>query len=110
MRDLDDAKRLFSRENTLADDVKRRDSDPSLGAPSILARTTSLTKYPTVPQCYYVCQPLQLLGPEIEGAAGVATPASATYFALNLGGSIPPAGSQVLTTLVGNRWVFRYDA
>lgn len=109
MNNVDDAKRLFTRETSLSNDVKRRDSDPSLGAPSLLARTTSLAAYPTVPACYYVCQPLQLLGPEVEGARGVVTPANATFFALNLGTAVPPPGTQVLTTWVSSRWVFRFD-
>jgi hypothetical protein len=106
----DDLKRLSSRETALADDVKRRDSDPSLGSPSVLARTTTLLAYPTSAQCFYACQPLAVLGTEAEGAPGAVSPESSTFFALNLGGTIPPPGSQVVATFVGNRWVFRYDA
>jgi hypothetical protein len=110
MIEVEDAKRLFSREGFLADDVKRRDADPSLGSPSILARTTTLTVYPSRAQSYFACQPLSLLGVEVEGGAGAVTPQSDPFFALNVGSTSPPVGAQVLTTFVGNRWVFRFDA
>lgn len=105
----DIAKRLFTRENDLIDDVKRRDSDPSLGWPSLLALTTTLSAYPTTAQSYYACQPLTLLGAEVEGGPGAVTLGSATLFVLNLGSTIPSSGTQILATFVGNRWVFRYD-
>ena len=110
MIDSDEARKLFSRENALAQDVKRRDSDPPIGSPSIFALTTTLRSYPTAAAVYYACLPLTLLGQEVEGGAGVVTPGDSTYFALNLGTTVPPAGTQVLTTFVGNRWVFRYDS
>jgi hypothetical protein len=110
MNQVDDARRLFSREGALADDVRRRDSDPTLGAPSLLALTTTLRVYPTAPQSYYACLPLTVLGPEVEGGPGTVSPGSTAFFALNLGGTVPPSGTQVVTTFVGNRWVFRYDA
>ena len=70
MINLDDAKRLLIRESGFADDVKRRDSDPSLGLAHLLARTTTLKTYPATAQCYYACQPLKLLGAELEGGPG----------------------------------------
>jgi hypothetical protein len=80
------------------------------GAPAMLALTTTLSTYPTAAQSYFACLPLTLLGTEVEGGPGTVTPGSATFFALNIGSTIPPAGTQVFTTFVGNRWVFRYDA
>lgn len=110
MSDSDDAKRLFTREDALADDVKRRDSDPPLGSPSLLAYTTTLKTYPTTSLSFYACLPLTLLGAEVEGGPGTVSAGDAVFFALNLGSSVPPSGTQVLTTFVGNRWVFRFDA
>ena len=109
MINSDDAKRLLIRELGLADDVKRRDTDPSLGLANLLARTTTLKTYPATAQCYYACQPLKLLGAEVEGGPAIVSAATATYFALNVGSAIPPSETQVVTTFVGNRWVFRYD-
>jgi hypothetical protein len=110
MIDADDARRLFSREISLTDDSTRGDLNPAFGSPSILAQTATINTYPSTAQSYFACLPLTLLGTEKEGAAGVLTPGSATFFALNLGSTVPPAGTQVLTTFVGSRWVFRYDA
>ena len=110
MLESDDARRLTVRDSALAFDVVRRDSDPPVGSPSLLARTTTLTSYPTTAACYFACLPLTLLGTEVEGAPGTVTTGYSTFFALNLGSTVPPSGTQVLTTFVGNRWVFRYDA
>ncbi len=106
----DDAKRALLRDAALADDLRRRDSDPALAAPSLLARTTTLASYPSTPQCYFACTPLTLLGVEVEGGPGALTAGTQTFFALNLGSTVPPNGTQLLVTFVGNRWVFRYDA
>lgn len=109
MYDPDDVGRLFAREASQADDVKRRDSDPTLGLPNLLAETTTVVKYPSAAQCYYACQPVTLMGVEVEGGSGVVSAASGTFFALNLGNAVPPPGTQVLAARVDNRWVFRYD-
>lgn len=106
----DELTRLAARDLALLDETKRRDVDPSLSPPSLLARTTTIATYPTAAQVFYACQPLQILGTEVEGAGGLVSVSNSNFFALNLGGTIPPPGTQILTTFVGNRWVFRYDA
>jgi hypothetical protein len=110
MINTDDSKRLFLRDAAIAAEVDRQESAPSSGAPSLLARTRIQYAYPTTAQCYYACEPLTLLGPEVEGAPGVITELGATFLALNLGNSAPPVGTRIVATFVGNRWVFRYDA
>ena len=109
MRGQDDALRCQVREAALAEDVRRNLVAPFLGAPSLLARTATLRTYPTAAQSYYACQSLTLLGTEIEGGGGTITSATSAFFALNLGSTVPPSGTQIVTTFVGNRWVFRYD-
>lgn len=110
MINADDVKRFLTRETELNDDIDRRDLNPAFGSPSILASTTTLSLYPTSAQSYFACTPLTLLGTEKEGSPGVTTPGYSTFFALNLGTAIPPSGTQVLTTFIGSRWVFRYDS
>jgi hypothetical protein len=110
MLNSDDAKRLFTREVALTDEVKRSDSDPTLGLITLLASTTTLSRYPTSANCYFACQPLTLLGAEVEGGAGLTSATSAPFFALNIGSTVPPNGTQVVATRVDNRWVFRYDS
>ena len=105
----DDAKRSQIRETGLAEEVKRSLIDPFLGSPSMLVLTTTVRTYPTVAPSYFACRALTLLGNEVEGGAGVTTSASSSFFALNLGSTIPPVGTQLVVTFVGNRWVFRYD-
>lgn len=109
MFNSDDARRLFTREVALSDDVKRRDSDPTLGSTSLLAETTTVKTYPGTAPCFYACQPVTLLGAEVEGGPGLVTATSAPFFALNLGSAVPPPGTQILAARVDNRWVFRYD-
>ncbi len=106
----DEAQRLRIRGTALADELKGCEFEPACGTPSLLAQTKVVTAYPTTPQCYFACQPLALLGQEVEGAPGAVSPSPVTFFALNLGTSVPPIGTQVVVTFVGNRWVFRYDA
>jgi hypothetical protein len=101
---------LSARQRSLRDELDRRTSPTTLGAPVVLALTTTLNTYPASAQSYYACQPLTLLGQEVEGGPGVVTPGSGTFFALNLGSTVPPSGTQVVATFAGNRWVFRYDA
>ena len=110
MLDSDDAKRLFLRDDALTNDAKRGVVDPFVGSPALLARTTTIQSYPTAAQSFFACQPVTVLGTEAEGNAGVVYPGTSTFFALNIGSTIPPAGTQVVATFVGSRWVFRYDA
>ena len=109
MNGSDEATRFQIRESALGEDVRRGLIDPFLGAPSLLVRTTILRTYPATAQSYFACQPLTLLGKEIEGGGGVTTATTSSFFALNLGLTVPPVGTQVVATFVGNRWVFRYD-
>jgi len=109
MTGIDNSRRLQIREFALSEEVKRTLIDPFLGSSSLLVRTTTVRTYPTSAQVYYACQPLTLLGTEIEGNAGVSTTTNSIFFALNVGSTIPPVGTQVVVTFVGNRWVFRYD-
>jgi hypothetical protein len=110
MIESDESKRLSVRENALFDDIERQDSDPSFGFPSMLAQTTTSSSYPTAARSYFACVPLTLLGSEQEGGAGLVSTGWSSFLALNLGAKVPPNGTWILTTFVGNRWVFRYDA
>src|ERR1700752_4925590 len=100
MNNLDEAKRLRVRDAVLADDLKEGETDLLCGAPCLAARTMVLTSHPTTAQCYYACQPLTVLGSETEGGPGARTASSMMFFALNLGTTIPPIGTQLLVTFV----------
>ena len=105
----DEAKRLRGRDEVFADGLSRRDRTPSFGSPSLVVQTRTLQTYPTSPQQFYACVGQTVLGVEVEGGPGSFTPGPASFFALNLGTSIPPVGTYVLATFVESRWVFRYD-
>ena len=110
MNARDDVKRLRIRDTTLDNDLKRSESDLAWGTPCLLARTTSLSAYPTKPESYFACQPLTVLGSEVEGSQALISVNTGVLFALNLGSTLPPVGIQILLTFVSDRWVFHYDA
>jgi|SRR5579883_2593601 len=106
----DEATRLRIRDFGLLDELTRCDPQVASGSPCLVARTTTLTTYPSTAQVFYACEPLTVLGAEVEGGLGVVSVMPGTFFALNLGGTVPPVGTEVLVSFTGNRWVFRYDA
>src|SRR5262249_21616655 len=80
------------------------------GAVAILAQTRVAVSYPTVPAAFYACTPLQVDGPETEGAAVTYSgDSSRTILAFNLGTQVPPSGTRIIAHACGGRWVFRYD-
>jgi len=77
---------------------------------AILAQTRVAVSYPTGATAFYACSPLQVDGPEIEGAAATFTQdSSRIIYAFNLGTQVPPVGTQIIAHACGGRWVFRYD-
>jgi hypothetical protein len=80
------------------------------GSVAILAQTTVITSYPTVAGAFYACTPLMVDGQETEGAtANFTAYGDRTIYALNLGKTIPPAGTKVIAHACGGRWTFRFD-
>lgn len=109
MSTFDEAKRLRVRAAGRDDRLTQFDLAAADGAPCVLAQTVVVNSYPTTAACYYGCQPQRILGAEVEGGAATLTPDGGAFYALNLGSAVPPAGTMVVATFVGNRWVFRYD-
>ena len=106
---LDEAKRLRDRDDSLQDGLSRRNRTPSFGSPSLVVQTKAIETYPAAAQRFYACVAQTVLGVESEGGSGSFSPGPASFFALNLGTSIPPVGTYVVATFVESRWVFRYD-
>jgi hypothetical protein len=80
------------------------------GTVAILAQTTTVTTYPTVPGAFYACVPLWIDGPETEGATAAFTfNGTRTIYAFNLGTQVPPVGTRIIAHSCGGRWAFRYD-
>jgi hypothetical protein len=105
----DDAKRLRVRESELRESLVSTAREPTAGAPTLVAKTTKITTYPTSAASFFGCTPQTVLGTETEGASGTLTAGTQTFLALNLGTVAPPVGTAVIVTFVANRWVFRYD-
>jgi hypothetical protein len=104
-----EAMRLRARGAALKEEADRLLSDQAWASPTLLARTTSLGSYPATAACYYACNPVSVLGTEVVGGSGMLAIEPGTFFALNLGSTVPPTGTDILVTFVGNRWAFRYD-
>lgn len=98
------------RDSELSDQLARKTPLHSVAGQSLLARTVAISMYPTSGQCFFACQPVALLGTESEGAQGVISTRSGSFFAFNLGSSSPPVGTLILATFADSRWVFYYDS
>ncbi len=109
MSDRDDAKRLCLRDAARAEEAKWLDLAPAIGAPSLVARTKLLLSYPNVASAYFACESQTITGMEVEGGSATIVTDGNTFFSLNIGTAIPPQGTPIVVTFVGNRWVFRYD-
>lgn len=105
----DEARRLKIREAALLDEFQKGRPDYVGAAPCLLARTKTLNTYPSNAASFFACEPLAVLGAEVEGGPGTVSGNGTTFFAMNLGATVPPVGAQVIVTYVFNRWVFRYD-
>ena len=110
MSHYDEAKRLRVRDDAIADTLSVVPQTLDSGSPCLIAQTTKLKVYPAGAGQFYACEPVAVLGAETEGGQAVFTPHTSTFFALNLGGAVPPQGTNIIATFIGNRWVFRYDA
>jgi hypothetical protein len=80
------------------------------GSEAVLALTTTVSKYPTVPGAFFACTPLLVDGPEVEGASATfSSDTTRILYAYNLGTQVPAAGTKIITHSCGGRWTFRYD-
>ena len=104
----DDAERLRIRDETIASRLSRRTEPTTSAAPCLVARTTKINAYPTLARSHYACDPVAVLGVETEGGAADLVALAAPFLAINLGGAVPPEGTDVVAAFIGDRWVFRY--
>jgi hypothetical protein len=109
--DLEDEARQLRRRVEVLEAIlaSRIETSPS-GAVSVLARTVAVSSYPTVAQAVYGLQALRNTSALREGGSVGLTPVGNPFFALNLGSTVPPVGTDVIATDTGGRSEFRYDA
>jgi hypothetical protein len=86
-----------------------READPLCQDVYRLATTSTLGSYPSVPRSFYYVKRCMLLGKEIEGSPGVVTGTAETFYAWNVGSTVPPLGQQVECSFIDTRWIFRHD-
>ena len=104
-----DAERLRAEAQDQEDELTREGFAEPHGAPTFVGTTTTITTYPTAAQAFYALTVQRsVTGAETEGGPGTLTSAGATVLALNVGGTVPPPGTNVIATFVPYRWVFRY--
>lgn len=108
---MQDARILRDRQAVHSDALDRTlAGGPNVASAAILAKTTTITTYPTAAAAYYAVIPADAGGTETEGQPASYVPRTGNVLlALNLGSQIPPAGTYVICHAVGGRWVFRYD-
>ena len=106
----DDAKRLRVRDDAIAGDLSAAPYLADPGTPCLVRRRRRSA--PTRPRraSFFACSPVAVFGAETEGSPATLSPLTPIFYALNLGGTIPAQGTNVILSFVGNRWVFRYDA
>ena len=99
---------LRDRHAELLDEAGRLDGQVGPLPGPMLVQTKTVGTYPTVAGKYYAVAPVDPGGAEGEGNSGTFAVGSVTFFALNVGGSVPPSGTKVVATPLGGRWVFSY--
>ncbi|HEV3122733.1 MAG TPA: hypothetical protein VGY53_12555 [Isosphaeraceae bacterium] len=105
----DDLRTARDRLSDLAGALDRAHESQPECALALVAVTFQESSYPTQAKSLFACKIQLVSGQETEGAAGVLTATTATIYAYNLGSAIPPQGTAILATQVGDRWTFRYD-
>ncbi|MFO0892144.1 MAG: hypothetical protein U0790_23775 [Isosphaeraceae bacterium] len=101
---------LRERQQERAAAADRRIAPGEDGGLAVLAQTVAINLYPTAAGACYACVPLQVEGPEEEGAApSFVADASRTIHAFNLGSQVPPVNTKVILHACGGRWTFRHD-
>jgi hypothetical protein len=104
-----DAIQLRRRHDALVEDLDKLLTNPVSGTDCRTARTVTVTTYPTTAKAAYGIQITDTVCAETEGAAPTITLQSGTEYALNLGGTIPPVGTDILIERSPNGyWVFSY--
>jgi hypothetical protein len=75
---------------------------------ALVVKTVTKATYPTAAVAAYAVQLAIPVVVEVEGAVPTFTDITGTFYAINLGTAIPPAGTHLLVELVRGRWVFTY--
>ena len=106
----DETRILRLRESDRDDAIDARSGDPVASSPgSLVARTTTVSSYPTAAARYFAVKADWLGGSEVEGGTATFDADSVVFYAYNIGSAIPASGTRVVVDRVGGRWVFSYN-
>ena len=106
---FDEAERLRILAREDAEARSRFDPGQIGGAPTLVVQTVTVKTYPTVAQRFYGVKAVTILGAEVESQAGSVTTGSGIFYALNIGSAVPPVGTQLIATFIGNRWILTFN-
>jgi len=104
----EEAATLRRRHMDLLDQIDRK-TESAAGNSTVLVKTVTVSTYPTAVQSFFGVQRAIVSGTEAEGQTPTFTLHGSTFYAANVGSTVPPSGTYVLASLVGGRWEFRYD-
>jgi len=110
MNDDDELRVLRARVAAIEDELARLGPGALPSGLARVVKTISLGSYPTGSTALktYAVRGLDVTGVESEGSTAVTSEDTRHFFAVNLGTSVPPVGTQLIAVSVPNRWVFRY--
>lgn len=109
MRYGDEARQVRRRHEDLTGDLDRIGDDAGPGTAALVVRTVTLSSYPAVAGSTFAVQAVEVTGTESEGTTPTLTLRSGVFYCVILGTAVPPAGTNLLATQAGGRWVARWD-
>ncbi len=107
MNSRDETRTLRGRDTDRLADLDRTANEEPAPAAAILARTVTVTTYPTTAGKVIACQALTISVTEVEGAAPTLTLVPGVFYSVHIGTNLPPVGSDVLLEMVDGLWVLR---
>lgn len=107
----DEIFRLINRVDALQTAIDSFNVDDTGTTRELIGVTTTVTTYPTSASSFFAVQLGTMTGTEVEGNVPTTTVASGAgkFYALNLGGSVPPVGTIVIIMQQDGLLCFRYD-
>jgi len=108
MTDEDEIQILLRRIAELQAQLERETIGDTSTPDTLVVQTTTVSSYPTSAQRFYAVQAVDVSGTEAENQTGSYGTPSGTFYAFNVGASIPSSGTKLRVTLVGGFWLFRY--
>ena len=108
MNRRDEARQLRNRVDELRQTLDALIEQPPSGSNTRSARTVTVTTYPTSAGVAYGIQFTDITCTESEGSTPTISVQTGTEYAVNLGKTVPPVGTDILVEKEGGYWFFTY--